>query len=330
MTTVADLRHILGLDDPFEHSACIGYGQRNPYCHNAVAFASRSQADLVLHTIARSWGALSSVEYELQQLASLLLCKRNHQWQAEAKAGDWERKMKNAAMSSAQAGTFRASSGTTPASPSRTSRSSTSHADSENGVRRGKKVVRSMTDKELMKELRHRLLGTTNQRILDDFLDLADVVTGTSESEHTSDEDDRNGDDGGDDDDDDASNDPPSVQSATQSQRRTPTGITASTPATARTQRPPSAEALRQARFAALSTKRGSTTSAVRSGPPPPLRQSHVDCVVCLQPYNGDRQDAFWQCDKCMNRVHGECFDAWCASIEPDRAVRCMHCRAEV
>jgi len=325
MTTVADLRHILGLDDPLEHSTCIGHGQRNPYCHNAVASASRPQADLVLHTIARSWGALSSVEYELQQLASLLLCKRNPQWQAEAKFGDWERKTKNAAMRSAQAGTSRASSRTTLASPSRTSRSLTSHADSEDGVGRGKKVARSMTDKDLMQELRRRLPGTTNQKILDGFLELADDVNATSEPEGIGDDD---GND--DDDDDDTSNDLQGVQSATQIPRQTPSHITTSTPAAARTQHRPSIEALRQARLAALSKKSGCTTSTLRSGPRPPLRQSHVECVVCLQPYDGDRQDAFWQCDKCMNRVHGDCFDAWCASIEPGRVVGCIHCRAEV
>lgn len=342
MTTIADLRRVLDLSDPLKHSSCIGYGQRNPDCRNPVASASRSQAKLLLNTIVRCWRAQDDVEDELHQLASLLFCKRNHQWQAEAKVKEWKRKMKKAGKRSAEANASRASSRTSPASSSRTSRSSTTHADSESGVRSSKQAAKSLTNKELLKELRRRLFVTADQMILDNFLKLADEVNDTFKTEDDSEEDSEDDDDSSDDnrdasddadndnESDNDSNDLQNMQAAAQSPQQTPSQISASASAAARTHQRPSAEALRQARVAALSTTPGSTTSMVHAGPPSPLRQSHVECVVCLQPYDGDDEGAFWQCDECLNRVHGECFDAWYASVNPNMAVRCIHCRAEV
>lgn len=60
-----------------------------------------------------------------------------------------------------------------------------------------------------------------------------------------------------------------------------------------------------------------------------PQRQSHVECVVCFLPYSGHSAD-HWECTKCLNRLHQECFDSWSASLSGERAVRCVHCRAEV
>jgi len=342
MTTVADLRHILDFGDPLNHSTCIGYGQRNPDCRNSVASASRSQAEQVLNTIVRFWRAHDNVDDELHQLAILLLCKRNHQWQAEAKVEGWKRKMKKAGKRSAEGNGSRALSRTFPASMSRSSRSSTTYADSESVVRSSKKVPKSLTNKELFKELRRRLFDTADQMILDHFLKLADEVNDTFKTEDDSEEDSEDDDNSSDDNSgasDDADNDHESdndsnelqnVQGAARAPRQTPSQLSASMSAVARTHHRPSAEALRQARVAALSTTPGSTTSMVHGGPSYPLRQSHVECVVCLQPYDGDDQEAFWQCDACLNRVHRECFDAWYASVEPHWAVRCVHCRIEV
>ncbi|KAK5092958.1 hypothetical protein LTR70_005179 [Exophiala xenobiotica] len=322
MTTVADLRHILDLGDPLKHSPCIGYGQRNPDCRNPVASASRSQAEQVLNTIVRFWRAHDNVDDELHQLASLLLCKRNPQWQAEAKVEEWKRKMKKAGKRSAEANGSRASSRTSTPSSTRSSRSSTTHADSES-VARSSKVPKSLTNKELLKELRRRLLDTADQMILDHFLKLADEVNDTFKKEDDSEddsEDDADSSDDNSDASDDADNDHESdndsnelqnVQAAARAPRQTPSQPSASTSAVARAHHRPSAEALRQARVAALSTTPGSTKSMVHGGPSSPLRQSHVECVVCLQPYDGDDQEPFWQCDACLIRVHRECFDAW-------------------
>lgn len=62
-----------------------------------------------------------------------------------------------------------------------------------------------------------------------------------------------------------------------------------------------------------------------------PLRQSHVECGICLSAYDdSEGRPGRWECTACQNRAHIECFDGWCASHAEGGRVRCVYCRADV
>lgn len=96
MPSVSELCDRLKIRHPSEQSTCIGYGQRKPTCGCAVAIASRTNAVDVLTVICRGMRVNSQVaQSDLRKIASLLLCKRFHQFQADEKAQKWVVELQN-------------------------------------------------------------------------------------------------------------------------------------------------------------------------------------------------------------------------------------------
>ncbi|KAF9882402.1 hypothetical protein CkaCkLH20_00438 [Colletotrichum karsti] len=67
---------------------CRGHSKNKPTCGNPISRASRSQIAHVLQDIIKSGSILSAAKH-LQQLASLVLCKRWHQTQVAEKVAEW-------------------------------------------------------------------------------------------------------------------------------------------------------------------------------------------------------------------------------------------------
>lgn len=98
---------------------------------------------------------------------------------------------------------------------------------------------------------------------------------------------------------------------------------------------------VRQARISALASavtlpkvsqipmERNSVRVASNASKQAPLRQSHEECGACYLPYDEDESEDYWECRKCLNRSHIECFDAWRASVGngSSPSVTCMYCR---
>ena len=329
MSPITYLCAELGIEDPLRHSSCIGYGQRSPYCRNAVAHPSRSEAVGILKTITRHQQTSEDVEDEIYQLACLLLCKRNHQLQADEKVREWKQKIQKAAKRPARGEQSRASVANSSTSSPRVSGYSAVPAGSESEEKQKKRLVESMSNRRLLEELQLRLFEEKNDVLVEDFLRMADELRDTFMSGSGSQEvdvyDEEDDDEGSDVYSDSISSERPPVLNAIQ----TVGEDSALQSVASTTQNRPSPEALRRARTDALSTVPSTTAAFMHARPPSPIRQSHIECVVCLLPYGGDTGD-FWQCDDCLNRVHSECFNGWCASALPRQAVRCIHCRAEV
>lgn len=337
MATLTSICNVLDLD-PSKHTTCIGYGQRNPDCRNPVAHLSRTQAVTVLETIARHWRAQDNLDDELTQLASLLLCKRNHQWQVGGKVEEWKRKLRKARSREAETENLRVPSSTSSAASSRASTVSTVTAGSGTGARHSRGVVTTLTNRELLKELKRRLYDDRDNALVDDFLKLADDVRDDLENDTESDAEDVSSDDSSDesddgDVDDDRDDIPLHEHAASRSRRETATQQPTPLSGVTSRQDRPSAEAMRQARIAALSSSStsASTSPSMPVRPASPIRQSHIECVVCLEPYDNSDEHGFWQCEGCLNRVHIQCFDCWYASeLREGQDGRCPHCRAVV
>lgn len=63
------------------------------------------------------------------------------------------------------------------------------------------------------------------------------------------------------------------------------------------------------------------------ANPSYPIRQSHTECSICLEPYEENVQD-FWECQQCQNRVHSLCFNSWTGTQTEGRGRSCVYCRA--
>jgi len=334
MSTVTELRTHLNLSDPFAHTTCIGYSQRKPDCRNPVAHGYRQQATAVLGTMARCWNgkSASGIEDDLNQLARLLLCTKNHQGQVGGKVEEWKRMLNRAGKQTTteierpragreiptgqeiRAGLLSRSVGA--------SRNAVSMQESETGLRQRRPDVNALTDGELLRELKKRLFRNGDGAVVAQFLNLADEVrdvfgTGTGSSEEDGD------------DSESERYQPRARQPTTQNSRQTTSRRRRSVSDATQSQDRPSAQGMRQARLAALLTPAVSTTTTIARQPPPPVRQSHVECGICLEPYSNERDDAYWECRQCLNRVCLKCFDGCCTSAGGQREARCAYCRAE-
>lgn len=311
MASIDRLCKEFGIRHPLEQSTCIGYGRQKPTCGIAVAFHSRSQAVSVLKSIDRDLQEGVGVKMNmLHHLAGLLLCKRWHQGQAEENAQLWKERLRARAQ--------------TPSFAS-TSASSSQSASTRARTPAPKPALESFTDRQLIQEIKRRIQDPQHTELVDEICDLAETLL------QDQDESDESNSETCDDEEHISASGSSSASSFVSSETSLETSSEISSeskqPATDR-------EAIRKARIAALAPKSGSTSRALstplrRSRSPSPLRQSHVDCIVCMTPYTEDNSE-HWECRSCLNRVHMRCFDSWSASQAATGHVRCMHCRAEV
>lgn len=197
-----------------------------------MAYASRTEAAALLKTISRCWIGLGVAADDLHHLASLLLCKRNHQWQAEDRVEQWKRKLKEAHRRVVSAHASRALPVTYPTA-SRASRPSTTTADTETEASRKKRAVRSLSNRRLLKELKKRVDDSADDKLIDDFLALADEVRDAfradAEREEENSDDDGHDEDGfhntdNANDDDSDPDDIPNEETATQTHRQLEAG----------------------------------------------------------------------------------------------------------
>ncbi|KAK5938914.1 hypothetical protein PMZ80_009106 [Knufia obscura] len=57
---------------------------------------------------------------------------------------------------------------------------------------------------------------------------------------------------------------------------------------------------------------------------------SYDECNICMEPYdNQANSNEYWECEKCMNRVHIGCWVEWAAEkLRDGHSVKCVHCRS--
>lgn len=383
MPSIDRLCQQLGISHPLDQSTCIGYGQRKPTCGCAVAIASRSQAVCILTTISQDLRDGRRVDKDmLCDVASLLLCKRWHQFQISENVQRWKR-----GIAQPRAAIPQSPPAATVSSP-RTTIPSTQVATTV-------RSIRSFSDEELTREIRRRTESGRHTELLSAIRDMVRTTPDNDSGRYQA-ADQRN-------------NTPTTraprvagsdsprrignISSSTQANQEQPARIQSlrrnesrnidETPNTSplrssssedsqrrrgvvstnrtrlagpsdtpiqsesesesesedddeQTYRrfEPLLDIVRQTRVAtsALHTNTNSmqetrVTTATQSSSPAPLRQSHLECVVCLFPYEGRRTE-HWECAGCRNRVHLGCFNHWCASMAP--AKTCVHCRADV
>ena len=355
MLSIGNLCERLGIRHPLDQSTCIGYGQRKPTCGCAVAEASRQTAVRILQHVARDIEEGTRVQRsDLKEVASLLLCKRWHQLQAEENVVAWLRQLRDWSPSISSTSSIRISE-QTPRTTS-TSTSSNSRTDIN---------LKHVSNKDLLREIRRRVNSGRHPRFQDAIIELAESLMVGDDEIHTGSafesEEESPGVAGIVEEYDTGSDyDLPMSTSRIASRIRTQQSRLPSTTGASRTlvrqsqdrtvarrstnAVPQSTSTLREERLALVRPARTAaltpspTTSTPATIPTPssshsasPLRQSHLDCSVCLLPYNRDvdGQQEVWECGQCLNRVHGPCFDAWAASRPAGVVVRCMFCRAE-
>ncbi|KAK1971487.1 DUF1766-domain-containing protein [Colletotrichum sublineola] len=74
-------------------TSCQGRSKTKPTCRNLISKDSRKRISSVVLEILAS-GSLSSAAQHLERLASLVLCKRQHQKQTADKTAEWERRIR--------------------------------------------------------------------------------------------------------------------------------------------------------------------------------------------------------------------------------------------
>lgn len=325
MSTVKDLCRRLGIRHPFEQSTCIGYGQRKPTCGCAVAESSRSSAVAMLQDMSEGLYFSAEVSNEaLLGIASLLLCKRWHQFQAAEKVQGWRRNLREITAVRPRAPVLAASSAVTPVRTITAPQAASTPRPS----------LQSFSDQQLVDEIKRRLQHTHSA----DFLCEVVQAATTAIERHNIARAPRGGDES-------ISNPqpnppetadtaPPSQASTVaQSNQANISRQSQDRPAPANTQSPiartiPTTETVRQARLAALVPAVTSARPEPPARAPSPLRESHVECVVCTLSYEED-PDEHWECQSCLNRVHMHCFETWRTSQLPG-LVTCIHCRTRV
>ncbi|KAK1977187.1 T5orf172 domain-containing protein [Colletotrichum cereale] len=75
-------------------TSCQGRPKKKPTCGNRISVDSRKRISLVVLDILAS-GSLSSAARHLERLASLVLCRSQHQKQAAEKTAEWERRIRD-------------------------------------------------------------------------------------------------------------------------------------------------------------------------------------------------------------------------------------------
>ncbi|KAJ9651712.1 hypothetical protein H2198_009024 [Neophaeococcomyces mojaviensis] len=168
----------LGIVHPLTRTTCIGYGTRKPDCGCAVALASRQAANALLLEIKDDLDQQLDVTDSLSQLASLLLCKRWHQYQADENVNKWKKSLRSYASSSRENG-----GSSTP------SRSSWPPSQLQK-----KEVLRSTSSRRLLKELRRRIEDLGDSDLFTEVIKLADelrTLQSDSDEEEDDSEDDR-------------------------------------------------------------------------------------------------------------------------------------------
>ncbi|OQV00548.1 hypothetical protein CLAIMM_06028 [Cladophialophora immunda] len=96
MFSIYELCQVLGINHPQEQSTCVGYTQKRPDCRNPVAGRYRSAGTDKLVNICDALARgiqPSMLETQLQEVAKLLICRKNHQAQAPAKAQIWSERL---------------------------------------------------------------------------------------------------------------------------------------------------------------------------------------------------------------------------------------------
>lgn len=310
----------LGIRHPLEQSTCIGYGQRKPTCGCAVAYASRSQAVGLLRNIGHSHRDGDRIDSEvLLDIASLLLCKGWHQFQMEETVQGWKRNIARAPAVTRQ-----------PPAPAvlRTSSTPTRRPVEDASTRQS---LQTVDDRQLVREIIRRAESAQNTAMFDAICEFARAISTTQpqrvpetatplQGNATVSSDPV------------ASPQPPRAQIPASGAGRTGDRQPnlRPEPITDHVQRNSTAPAAPPAPSATLNTapvRNSASIPTTPSRPPSPLRQSHVECVVCLLPYE-DGAEEHWECRSCLNRVHLDCFNEWGASqIASGQPVRCIHCR---
>lgn len=330
MPSLDDFCKRLGIRHPMEQSTCIGYGQRKPTCGCAVAESSRLQAFAILERAKDALDSGNGVRTgTLLDIAGLLLCKRFHQYQAEENVQRWKSILRGYSALRRQATPAIASSSVTPAR-----QVSIPQPTPQPGP-----MLESCSDEQLMREVRRRLGCVGRVELLHGLVEITIEVSENQGAtrNRTSDNTSRN---------DSSVNDEvarPNSSGTSSTSAGSLNRIYANQPSSNSSAIVDTVGSISQLptleSTAAVETV-GPTSATVaspaisppRSEPQPrapsPLRQSHLDCVVCTLSYEED-PDEHWECRQCLNRVHLHCFEAWRASQLPDR-VRCIHCRGRV
>lgn len=339
MSSVNDLCRRLDIRHPLEQSTCIGYGQRKPTCGCAVAESSRLTALAKLESVNDNLNSGARVSSEaLRGIASLLLCKRWHQSQADENVQHWRRNLREISATPARI--------PLPTPPS-TNVTPAQLVPAPRNVPAPRPSPESFSDQQLVQEIKRRLQQRRSDELLGGILEIANTVLENHNNTRDQTQDDRprgnprtNVDE--------ASRPnpprspitpPPSYTNTAGNSSRTYVGQSSQNRsatvnmATPNTQTPvsrpaPASESVRQARIAALTPVVSSSRPEPPARSPSPLRQSHLECVVCTLPYEEDT-DEYWECRSCLNRVHMQCFENWRDSQLPGR-VTCIHCRGQV
>lgn len=337
MSSVNDVCKHLGIRHPMEQPTCIGYGQRKPTCGNAVAESSRSQAIARLERVRENLDSGRRANSDsLLDIASLLLCGRYHQYQAEENAQRWKRSLRGYFTPRRQATPIAASSGVAPAR----------NVPVPEAVPSPGPMLQSCSNLELIREVRRRLGRAGRVELLHELIQITTAVSenrvAVSNQAHsnTSRENPRvdvevsRPDPPG-----SSITAPPAHSGTAGNANRTSTSVLSQhRSAGADTMMPAARSPTPESMLAvgiiqpASDTLERSVVASPRPDPPvrapSPLRQSHTECVVCILSYEEDPED-YWECRRCLNRVHLSCFETWMASQLPAQ-VTCIHCRGRI
>lgn len=331
MSSVNELCQRLNILLPLEQSTCIGHGLRKPTCGCSVSLSSRKAANRVLEDVSYDITAGHQVQVdELQLIAGLLLCKRNHQSQGQELARRWQHTLQER----------------TSQSPPRqlneivgTSRNISTMPPSLIGA-----DLRQPSNAALIAELKRRLSIDTNliANLLGEIAPLPGRVIGSNLDPGPS-----------------YALAPVPFSQAPPSEQRggVITNISASTSTQPCPQHSrnilPMPTSRRRAEQSSEMTQQFLNENSIAiddsnsmsnhptglvndslplerpSTPRAPLRHSHVECAICYETYDGDNEAEYWECHTCQNRTHYGCFRKW-SEAAGSQSVRCVYCRTTV
>ncbi|KAI1625928.1 hypothetical protein EDD37DRAFT_648380 [Exophiala viscosa] len=321
MLTVDQLCQYIGIKNPSDRSTCIGYGQAKPTCGNPVAERFRLEARAALQNICYLLDASGSITEELadelESVAVLLHCKKNHRYQAPAKANDWIRRLEDILVQTDAERHQRETRARVEPPPEDSNTQGASHVV----VCRG---MASHTVEDLLAELARRLASSNQlvsgtQAVLEahsrtyqqpphSTLSYQEHPLAATNAPVTNFADDEySGYYSQDDTDDEHA--PPEYSSRYQPPER------------ARSSTPQPHMQPRSAHSPSPTTSSSSARSSHSSD------SSRDECAICLSEFG--RGSETWRCETCRNATHMDCFIQWMAS-SPEDNVRCIYCRSPV
>ncbi|CAF9911785.1 hypothetical protein IMSHALPRED_010574 [Imshaugia aleurites] len=87
---------VLDLDGISSGFTCVGYAKsKGRKCRNAISYDNRQEAIKLLSEMSRLDPQSPTIDNKLEELASRLLCKRNHRNQAIETKGQWQRRIEH-------------------------------------------------------------------------------------------------------------------------------------------------------------------------------------------------------------------------------------------